>query len=97
MKETSGSLVVDEKEIRDMWKKYLENLINEENRIGLLVFSNVKHAAQCTEKVEQKSKHKAQGLSGLLAEMVQATEDIRIHWLTNLCSGIMKECCIAED
>jgi len=27
MKETSGSLVVDEKEIRDMWKKYLENLM----------------------------------------------------------------------
>jgi len=35
--------------------------------------------------------------SGLVAEMIQATVDIGIQWLTDLCSGIVKEVCIPED
>jgi len=39
-------------------------------------------------------KHKAPGLSGLSAEMIQATEGIRTQWLLDLCNGIVKEGCI---
>jgi len=40
---------------------------------------------------------KAVGLSGLTAEMIQATEGIGTQWLVDLCNGIVKEGCIPED
>ena len=42
-------------------------------------------------------KHKAPGLSGLVAEMIQATGDIGIHWILDLRNGIVKEGSIPED
>jgi len=39
----------------------------------------------------------AQGLSWLVAEMIQATGDIAIQWILDLCNGIVKEGCIPED
>ena len=41
-------------------------------------------------------KHKAPGLSGLTAEMIQATEGIGTQWLLDLCNSIVKEGCIPE-
>jgi len=32
----------------------------------------------------------APGLSGLVAEMIQATEDIGTQWILDLCNGIVK-------
>jgi len=42
-------------------------------------------------------RHKAQGLSGPVAEMIQATGDIGTQWILDLCNGIVKEGCIPED
>jgi len=42
-------------------------------------------------------RHKAPGMSGLSAEMIQATEGIGTQWLLDLCNGIVKEGCIPED
>jgi len=42
-------------------------------------------------------RHKAPGLSGLSAEMIQATERIGTQWSLDLCNGIVKEGCIPED
>ena len=36
-------------------------------------------------------------MSGLIAEMIQATGDIEIQWIFDLCNGIVKERCIPED
>jgi len=36
-------------------------------------------------------------LSGLSAEMTQATEGIGTQWLLDLCNAIVKEGCIPED
>ena len=41
-------------------------------------------------------RHKVPGLSGLTAEMIQATEGIGTQWLLDLCNGIVKEGCIPE-
>jgi len=41
--------------------------------------------------------HKAPGLLGLTAEMIQATEGIGTQWLLDLCNGIVKVGCIPED
>jgi len=37
------------------------------------------------------------GLSGLVAEMIQATGNIGIQWILDLCNGIVKEKSIPED
>jgi len=37
------------------------------------------------------------GLSGLVAEMIQATGDIGTQWILYICNGIVKEGCIPED
>ena len=42
-------------------------------------------------------RHKAAGLSGLLAEMIQATGDIGTQWILDLCNSIVKEDCIPMD
>jgi len=42
-------------------------------------------------------RHKAPGLSGLVAKMLQATSDIGTQWILDLCNGIVKEGCIPED
>jgi len=47
--------------------------------------------------LKKMKRHKAPHLSGLAAEIIQATGDTGIQWLTDLCSGIVKEGCISED
>ena len=47
--------------------------------------------------LKKMKRHKAQGLSGLVAEMIQATGDIGTQWILDLCNGIVKEGSIPED
>jgi len=42
-------------------------------------------------------RHKAPGLSGLVAEMIQATGDIGTQCILDLCNCIVKEGSIPED
>jgi len=36
-------------------------------------------------------RHKAPGLSGIVAEMIKGTGKIGIQWTLDLCNGIVKE------
>jgi len=47
--------------------------------------------------LKKMKRHKAPGMSGISAEMIQATEGIGTQWLLDLCNGIAKESCIPED
>ena len=47
--------------------------------------------------LKKMKRHKAPGLSGLVAEMIQATGDIGIQWILDLCNVIVKEGSIPED
>jgi len=47
--------------------------------------------------LKKMKRHKAPGLSGLIAEMIQATGDIGTQWILDLCNGIVKEGSIPED
>jgi len=47
--------------------------------------------------MKERKKHKAPGLSGLIAEMIQATGDIGTQWILDLCNEIVKERSIPED
>jgi len=100
----SGKVIVHENGIKDSWKEYMEKLMNEENEWDHGISAEVKEGpADCIRIGEaaaawKKMKgDKAPGLSGLSAEMIQATEGIGTQWLLDLCNGIVKEGCIPED
>jgi len=97
-------VIVDDKEIKDSWTEYMEKLMNEENEWDHKISAGVKEGpADCIRMAEVRAvlkkmkRHKAPGLSGLVAEMIQTTWDIGTQWLLDLCNGIVKEGCIAED
>ena len=97
-------MIVDGKGIKDSWKEYIEKLMNEENEWDHKISAEVKEGpADCTRMAEVRAvlkkmkRHKPPGLSGLVAEMIQATGDIGIHWILDLRNGIVKEGSIPED
>jgi len=76
--------------------------MNEENECDHGISAEVKGPADCIRTGEvaaalKKMRHKAPGLSGLSAEMIQATESIGTQLLLDLCNDIAKEGCIPED
>jgi len=78
--------------------------MNEENEWDHRISAGVKEGpADCTsinevvEALKKMKSHKAPGLSGLEAEMIQATGDIGTQWILDLHNGIVKEVCIPED
>jgi len=73
-------VIVDEKEIKDLWKEQMEKLMNEENEWDHGISTEVKEGpADCIRisedvaALKKMKRHKAPRLSGLAAEMIQAT------------------------
>jgi len=97
-------VIVDEKGIKDSWKEYREKLTNEENEWDHRISAGFKEGAADCIRIDEvaaalkKMKiHKAPGLSGLVAEIIQTTGDIGTQWILDLCNGIVTEVCIPED
>jgi len=90
--------------IKDSWKEYMGKLMNAENEWDHRISVTVKEGRtdiiridEVAAALKQIKRHKAPGLSGLVAEMIQSTGDTGTQWILGLCNGIVKECCIAED
>jgi len=90
-------VIVDGKGIKDIWNEYMEKLMNEENKWDHKISAEVKEGpADCIRMTEVRAvlkkmkRHKEPGLSGLVAEMMQATGDIGIQRILDLCNGIVK-------
>jgi len=84
-------VIVDEKGIKDSWKEYIEKLMNEENECDHRISAGVKAGpADCIRMDEfaaalkQMKRYKAPGLSGLVAETIQATGEIETQWSSEL-------------
>jgi len=84
-------VIVDDKGIKDSWKEYVEKRMNEENEWDRGISVEVKEGpADCIRigevvaALKQMKRHKAPGLSGLTAEMIQATKGIVTQWLLDL-------------
>jgi len=97
-------VTVDEKGMKDSWKEYMKKLMNEENEWDQGISAEFKEGpADCISigevvaALKKIKRHKAPGLSGLSAEMIQATEGIGTQWLLDSCNGIVKDGCIKED
>jgi len=67
------------KGIKDSWMEYMEKLTNEENEWDHRILAGVKGPTDCIRigevvaALKKMKRHKASGLSGLAAEMIQAT------------------------
>ena len=89
IKGASGKVIVDDKGIKDSWKKYMEKLMNEENEWDHKLSAEVKEGpANCIRldevraALKEMKRYKAPGLSGLVTEMIQATADnIGTQWI----------------
>jgi len=104
LKGVSDKVTVDEKRIKDLWKEYMEKLMNEENECDHRISAGVKEGpAVCIRinevaaALKKMKRHKALIFLGLVAEMIQATGDIGTQWILDLYNGIVKESCIPED
>jgi len=91
----SGKVIGVKKGIKDSWKEYMEKLMNEENEWDHRISAGVKEGpADCIriDEVATASKkmkrHKAPGLSGLVAEMIQVIGDIGTQWILDLSSRL---------
>jgi len=88
-----GKVIADDKGIKDSWKEYMDKLVNEENEWDHKTSAELKEEpADCIRMAEvnvlkKMKRHKAPGLSGLVAEMIQATGDIGTQWILDLCKG----------
>ena len=98
------TVIADDKGIKDTWKEYIKKLVNEENEWDHKISAEVKEGpagcirmAEVREVLKKMKRHKAPGLSGLVAEMIQATGDIGSQWILDLCNEIVKEGSIPED
>ena len=76
----------------------MEKLTNEENEWDHRISAGVKErpagcnkTSEVTAALKRMKKHKAPGLSGLAAEMIQAAWDIGTQWILDLCNGIVNE------
>ena len=75
-------------------KEYMEKLTNEENEWDHKISTPPakEGPADCIRMAEVRAvlkkikRHKAPGLSGLVAEMIQATGDIGTQWILDLCT-----------
>jgi len=76
----------------------MEKLMNEENEGDHKISVEVKEGptdcirmAEVRAVLKKMKRHKAPGLLGLVAEMIQATGDMGTQWILDLCNGIVKE------
>ena len=104
IKGASGKVTVDDTGIKDSRKEYMQKLMNEEKEWDHKISAEVKEGqADCIRMAEVRAilkkmkRHKAPGLSWLVAEMIQATGDIGTQWILDLCNGIVKEGSIPDD
>jgi len=106
VKGTDGKTVTGEDEVKDRWKSYFEKLLNEEfdwNKDKLIEADKVNVPSEDITFMEVKSaiartkSNKAAGPSGVVAEMLKASGDAGILWVTDLCNKIVQEGKVPSD
>jgi len=98
LKNAKGNKVIEYNKVKDVWQKYMEKLLNEENEWDNNVECEKTQGPSCritTVEVEQALKNmkngKAAGQTSVVTEMLKAANDVGIEWLTDLCNLIVCE------
>ena len=104
MKNDAGNIVSDADGIKNIWRKYVEKLLNVENDWdGKVDCPEVMgpHCLISEEEVAAVIKRlkigKAAGPTGVVSEMIKAADGFGSRWMTDLINNIVKEGCIPDD
>ena len=97
VKDTEEKIVVEDSQVKEVWREYFEKLLNEEldwNRDTLSPEEAVcgpSKLISTDEAISKMKSGKASGLSGVVAEMLKAAGEVGIDWVTEICNVIVKE------
>ena len=106
IKDKAGKLATEDADIKAVWKDYFDQLLNEEFdwcREGLEKTDEVCGpseritVSEVREALGKSKSGKAAGPTGVLVEMLKATGDVGLQWLTDLCNAIVLEGKIPDD
>ena len=104
MKNDAGNIVSDADGMKNIWRKYMEKLLNVENDWdGEVDCPEVMgpHCLISEEEVASAIKGlkigKAAGPTGVVSEMMKAAGGFGSRWMTDLINNIVKESCIPDD
>jgi hypothetical protein len=106
VKDKTGKPVTEEGKIKEVWKEYFEQLLNEEFDWDKEKLEEANEVHGPSEEITigevkaaiMKAKTgKAPGPTGVVAEMLKAAGDEGVQWMTDLCNAIISEGKIPED
>ena len=104
MKNDAGNVVSDADGMKNIWRKYMEKLLNVENDWDGEVDCPEVIGAHCLiseEEVVAAIKGlkigKAAGPTGVVSEMMKTAGGFGSRWMTDLINNIVKEGCILDD
>jgi hypothetical protein len=106
VKDNDGKIVVEETEVKEVWRKYFEKLMNEEfdwNRDSLDSVDAVSGPAELLSVGEIKvaiakaKSNKAAGPSGVVTEMLKVSEEVGVQWVTDVCNAVVRDGKVPTD
>ena len=106
VKDDMGNVLVDHGEIRNAWRSYSENLLNEEfpwNRDILEAVEPVQGPPPeiknewVKKAIDEMKNGKAASSTGIVAEMLKASGDVGVNLITKLVNAIIRETSIPDD
>ena len=106
VKNKEGKVVTEGEDMKEVWRAYFEKLLNEEfqwDRNGLEKDEAVSGPCDCINREEVRAAlvsaktGKAAGPSGVVVEMLLASGEIGLQWMTDICNAIVREGKIPDD
>ena len=102
-KNDAGNVVSDANGMKNIWRKYMEKLLNVENWDGevdcpeLMGPNCLISEEEIAADIKELNIGEAAGPTGVVSEMMKAAGGIGSRWMTDLINNIVKECCIPDD
>ena len=99
VKDRDGNIAVDDSRIKQVWKEYFEKLLNEEFKWNKDLLEDASPTSGPAERITEEEVRaaiaktkvgKAAGPTGLVSEMLTASGETGISWLTDLFNAIVK-------
>jgi hypothetical protein len=102
VKGMDGKIVTGEDEVKERWKELFRKVI-EWDKGGLIPVDKMNGQTEhisCSEvnsAITRSKSGKAAGPPGVMSEMLKASGDVGVQWVTDLCNGIVWERVIPSD
>ena len=99
MKDANGKVLVENDQVKEEWRKYMEKLLNENTWDNEKVEGPYEliRRDEILKALRMMKKGKAAGPTGIVSEICMADEDCSVEWLTSLCNLIVAQGRIPDD